>query len=419
MIILLNTNNYIGGGETLCIRLARYLHENNVEYEILTYQEPCWILEEAKKNNLKYRIWPSKIDSINYQNNKERKNLVNYLKDVYLNYKELRIFTFCYRDLHNALYVFCQIKEINVYFSHGLYHPEDILYLSSYALNKKRIIEQNRNILKKLSENSGILFVNDNGIKYSFNVKTKSELPECYNLPIIPIPIQIKSVRDDNESILKKTEMVDHIICISRMVDFKIGAIMGIVRFVEKHRNFKLTLIGYGPWKFVISCFVFFKRMKNVVIMPGVKPEELEEYINKADIGYAQGTSILEIAKIGKPTIVAPYSKLSDIFNTKFKCLGVFGDNFKNGGLGDITDLADLKAYSIEECMFKIIKDYKDYEKRTLSFVDNFDVKIVCKQIYDFILYSKFTNQDLNFNCVSFPKWKYLAKRILISIGKI
>ena len=34
-IILFNLNTYVGGGETLLVRYAEYLHSNNIDYAIL------------------------------------------------------------------------------------------------------------------------------------------------------------------------------------------------------------------------------------------------------------------------------------------------------------------------------------------------------------------------------------------------
>ena len=62
---------------------------------------------------------------------------------------------------------------------------------------------------------------------------------------------------------------------------------------------------------------------------------ELNKHIDDADFGIAQGTSILEIAKRGKPVIVAPYFSLFDALFKQYRVLGIFGKTTVGAELDD------------------------------------------------------------------------------------
>lgn len=409
MILLFNLNSYIGGGETLLIRLAQYLHTSGHSYQILTANGKCWIKEEATKLGLNCSVWPATIDSVNYQNANQRLETEVAMKAMLGCLKEIRIFTFCMRDLHNAMYFFSRMQDVKVWFSHGIYHPEDVFYLSSLSFNPKKIIEFNRGITKKLHKAKSILFVNENGLKISLNPCNEEDVQSAI---FAPLPINISGeipLRKPNE------ERPFRIVCISRFVSFKVAAVLAIMRYAGNRSGVELLVIGHGPWKIILDTWLKIRRINNIKIITEVSPDLLDSYIDTCDLGYAQGTSILEISKRGLPVLIAPYSRIRDLFNTKFPTLGIFGDVKDFSAFGDITDLSGVKTYAISHCVELVRKNYSSYQEQTAGFVKSFVSDIVCCKITDFIFNSEFSNKQLSFD----PPQAPIVKRLIKSMFRI
>lgn len=407
MILLFNLNKYIGGGETLLIRLAQHLHTSELPYQILTANNRCWIEEEATKRGLNCAVWPATLDSVNYQDTGCRFETETALRAMFGHIKEIRVFSFCMRDLHNAMYFFSKMQDISVWFSHGIYHPEDVFYLSSLSFRSKKIIEFNRKLAKNLFEKKSIIFVNENGLNISLEPVDSKDVRSAI---FAPLPININS-----EIPSRKLDATSpfRIVCISRFVKFKIAAILAIARYAANRPGVELLIIGHGRWKIILDIWLKIFRINNIEIKTGVPPDRLDGFIDTCDIGYAQGTSILEIAKRGIPVLIAPYSRIRDIFNKSFPTLGIFGDVKDSSAFGDITDLRNVKTYQIASCIELVRNDYYRYQAQTVDFVKTFSSDIVCKNIVDIILASRTSNKNLSFNPPQAPLIKRLAKTVL------
>jgi hypothetical protein len=222
---------------------------------------------------------------------------------------------------------------------------------------------------------------------------------------IIPIPISKSENITINKSI--NTDKVVNIVCISRFVEFKIGSILAIVKIARKNKKYHLDIIGYGWWKFVLDMYIFIFNMKNINIYTNIKPDDLGLIIKKSEIGYAQGTSILEISKYGLPVIIAPYSKLKDIFVSGFRCMGVFGQK-DDLNFGDTTSNTEFDLYSIESCINNIVDDYQYYCSLSKQHTKKFLSEIIYDQMIEVIYASKFNNKNLDFKLIKPP----ILKRI-------
>lgn len=407
MIVLFNLNKYIGGGETLLIRLAQHLHISGYPYQILAANGKCWIKDEATRRGLNYSLWPAQIDSINYQNSDLIPKTQDALNAMFGHINEIRIFTFCMRDLHNAMYFFTRMPYVKAWFSHGIYHPEDVFYLASLSFNRKKIIQFNRNLARKLFDAQSILFVNENGLKISLD---SGSAEDARSAIYAPLPINICG-----EIPLRKPDAMRpfRIICISRFVRFKVAAVLAIMRYAGNRSGIELLIIGHGPWKFILDAWIKIKCINNVIIITGVSPDRLDSYIDTCDCGYAQGTSILEIAKRGLPVLIAPYSRIRDLFNNKFPTLGIFGDIKNFSAFGDITDLRGVTTYKISDCIDLVREDYCRYQEQTVEFVKTFASESVCSKIVDFILNAKLSNSQTAFNPPGSPVIKKIFKLVL------
>lgn len=389
MILLFNLNKYIGGGETLLIRVSSYLELNNINYLILTHSTDCWLLNEAKRLKLKYVLWPCDEDSVIYQSDDKRRIVANKIYEIFQEYEELRVFTFCMRDLYNALFYFPKLKSTRVYIAHGIYHPMDVYYLSSYSLFHRKIVKMNRTLFYELHNKKSILFMNKIGLQSTLSPEPSKMNEVAGNSIFIPIPCP-NIVR--RKAVKKKVDTSKRIriICISRFASFKIAAVLSILKYVKNRSNVDLIVIGHGPWKFLLDFWIYSVNAKNVEIICNVSPNELDRFIDTCDIGYAQGTSILEIAKRGLPVIVAPYTRLIDIFKRSIVTPGIFGDvamenEFGDGGVWDVSS-----ASTIDSCVLAIVENYEYYQEKSMQRLVHFSGGRVCREIIYFIQNSEF-----------------------------
>jgi len=157
-IILFNLNGYIGGGETILVRYAEYLKDNNVEYSILCAFENSWIESNAWAKKLNYINWPVKNDSLIYFPDKIP-HVRSYLESELKSDNAINLFTFCMRDYVNAVLLFRESRlKINLF--HGLYHPQDYEYLSSLSFDKSIYHKYFQSVIYDLYLKRGIFFVN-------------------------------------------------------------------------------------------------------------------------------------------------------------------------------------------------------------------------------------------------------------------
>ncbi len=372
--------------------------------------ENCWALNQAKKLQLNWVTWPSTVDSIHYQKEAESVDTLVKIEKIFHSQSDLKIFTFCMRDLHNLLYIFSRLKNIKTSFAHGIYHQDDVYYLSSLSLRPKKIINFNKRLADKLFEKNAITFMNQHGLSNTLS----SEILNIKNLEkkatFIPIPIPI-----DGEIHPKKYKGDGKIkiISISRFATFKVGAVLGIMRAIKNKKNIQLTIIGQGPWSSYLYLWIALNRAKNIKIISGVMPDGLGAYIDDCDIGYAQGTSILEIAKRGLPVIIAPYSKLSDVLNKNFETLGVFGEVRGEYAFGDVLDLKSHKTIDIYKCIEKIQDNHIKYAKLSSEYLMEFSSQKLFKEIINLVENSQFHGHDQFFEKISPPPLKVWIKKII------
>ncbi len=395
----------MGGGEILTVRIAEYFKRKNIKYKLLSYEINCYIAERAKKSDLDIVYWPETEDSIAYMPGRQRDLLVNKMRKLFENEQLIYAYTFCMRDLYNSLFVFSRFQKSKVYFSTGIYHPEDVYYLSSLSFRQKSFTEFNRHLLYNLTLKNAVLYINKNALVTSLGSETSFD-PKFIPIPI-PMPEQIPiRVLDTNRPI--------KIVCISRFVGFKVAAVLALVRFVRKNKGYELSLIGYGFYQFTLTVYMKIHGIKNVKIYAGIGPEQLDKLIDQGDIGYAQGTSILEIAKRGMPVIIAPYSNIRDIFNPNFLCMGIFGER-NNFNFGDYRSNGGPESVRIDDTIKRVVADYSKYRELTVTHAKRFSAELICKEIHEFIINSNYSNDQTMFNP---PKPPYV-KKVLRKFSKL
>ena len=108
MLVLVNFNSYLGGGETLMVRMASYVKNSKSSYCMLC-TEQSYIYDDLRKNNVGniITVQNDKADFY-YKNAEERKVILSEIKDKLPQSSEYSFVTFCMRDL----YMIIQLTKI-------------------------------------------------------------------------------------------------------------------------------------------------------------------------------------------------------------------------------------------------------------------------------------------------------------------
>ena len=164
--------------------------------------------------------------------------------------------------------------------------------------------------------------------------------------------------------------------------------------FIRDNGSYHLYIVGDGDRDFFMKYVNDNDIPKDKITMLGeVSYKDLPSVIAKYAIGYAAGTSIIEIAQQGKPVIMALQSNRVRQFKRDI-CGGVFYNTTK-GNLGEdlcVVSEDDIHT-SVAEAVAEIEQDYDqasykcfDYVNREYSQEKNFEeyLNIVDKApIYD------------------------------------
>ncbi len=396
MIYLFNLNNYIGGGEVYIIEFAEYLEANSIEYKLICANN-SFISAKAEEKKLNFLIWPSKQLSINYASKSQKLTFDFFFKN--LNLKSSDIILACnMRELYTSIHYF---KKLYFQIRTIILHPEEYKYLASGSLRKSKYYNRNRFLLKLLDSNNLVVYPNKNARNVSLSCDE-----DCLN--IFPFPVADSNC--DNLLSNLHSDMVK-IIIISRFVSFKISTILSLIKTVYNNSNYELTIIGYGPWKFLLKIYLYIYDTHRIITINKLQPEELGNYILKSNIGVAQGTSILQIIKFNRPVIIAPYSKWYSFLFESVKSPGIFGINNKINW-GDIYWNLENEKYTFDYLIDKVLKDYNKYVNYTDAIRNQLDKKIIFNDLYKYIsTYSQFTLPD-NFIIPAPPFFKLLFRRI-------
>ena len=398
-IVLYNLNTYIGGGETLLIRFALYLKKSNMPYVILCRKD-SYIMDAARKYSLNMMLWPSKNDAFIYDKSDVEETIQSLPQRLI---KESIFFSFCMRDLTNLL-ILSLHSELNFRVFHGVYHPYDFRYLSS--LNSKWKLYQNnyKSLLLKLHESRSVLFMNEKGFRSSIEVDATIKEPIIH-----PIPISIER----SNAFPKDTPLEHVVICISRFTVGKIGAVISFLRLAKSSKHDRFILIGNGSFIWLVEAYRKFWKLKNLDLCTDVTPDDLKNQISRATIGYAQGTSILEIAKYHKPVLIAPYSTLRDILNVKFSSPGIFKIDGGSADFGDYTVSDHGNFVPLLKQLEQVKSEYHHYAELSHTAATEYDADKIFSAMVNDIQSGQAMSKSLTCHVPQAPFLKWCVKLIL------
>lgn len=379
MIVLFNTNTYLGGGETLLTRFANYLDTAGIDFIVVCARGSY--IENNLSANVRYVALDCDVNYY-YLSDQDKRRLLDTLGDALQHAGEIRFVTFCMRDLHSAV-AFSKTRA-GVSITHLVLHIQDDLYTGQSLVDKVKYkltgarqfnhtqnIEFNRALLKHLNDNNALICMAE-VIARHWASEFQIDIPRER---IVPLPSFTEKKltaprRDNNRSI----------IWVGRLVDFKMPSVLAMIRFLSVNPDYVLTIVGSGESERILNAMqVHGVDAGRVRFIGQLGYEAIGEEILKHSVGYAMGTSLVELAMYRMPVIVALAS-----YDHKEYAEPICGGLFYDQPLGcDGSELVLGDAASniirLEEAFKRIEADYEgiavkchDYAKENYSSDKNF-----------------------------------------------
>lgn len=340
MHLVINTNEYCGGGETF---VERFL--NNVP------SSKCLISNQGYLSSVIDQSYILKIDELTLLSSNDTVLFLNF-RDLFkfgfrikktgctINYYCLHIYDPMYQSLNYPLSLYLTLKKKHLFKSYtkGFKYLFNIL-IANYLISGKTF------------------FMNSFALEFHKLLGSHRE--------VLPLPV-IDKYRQINE--LKNEKLV--VLWIGRFVDFKIPSILSLLN-VCRSLNLTLKLVG------VKREDVDYENVENVEFLGTLNEEDLLSEINLSDIGFGMGTSSVLLASHGLPVVLAqPYYG-----KEKFTgCMGHFYNQAK-GEFGEGSISGNIDGVDIMKCFTELIKDYKFYANKSLEKSKEFDLAQIIKLI--------------------------------------
>lgn len=198
---------------------------------------------------------------------------------------------------------------------------------------------------------------------------------------------------------------------------FKNPILIRVIADLEKlcsDKNYSITIqiVGNGPGKEeLVSIAKSFTHLK-VEFMGEHRGDELKKIISSSNIGFAMGTSALEIAAYGIPTILLDYSYKSVSEEYRYKWL--FNSiNFTLGSAIDLReDITMGNNLRMTNVINELITDYDPLSKKCYQYVVEFHTELALStKLTTAVKETRATFQELKKrNLMKKPIW-YLFKK--------
>jgi len=188
---------------------------------------------------------------------------------------------------------------------------------------------------------------------------------------------------------------------IGRICDFKIHILNYLIlKLSEAAKKLKLKVnlhvIGDGPLMQKLNSNNYLHKFFNVIFLGTLDKEKVDFYLNSnIDINASMGTSVLESAKLGIPSIVLDYAFYPINFNYKFRWL----HDTKYYDLAHLIKKSDdkSKSYEITDIILEFINDRKNLSERSYNYyISNHSLEAVAENLKKQIEKSKLTFTGIN-----------------------
>jgi len=314
--IIIDSSSYVGGVETLIVRLARFLKRNKMNVTLLYLKPSSFVRKELSELN--YREVQTK-NAISYMSRREIELLKESLESHSYGfefvlapyYSNLQLASLLPKENTVILNGFFHASAWVTDLSNGLLLDATNLLCSSKASIRKKTINHHwlyqQDLLRKLDCRSANWFMSDLVKKYH-EYYYDVELP---NSRVIPLPFDIPEIDPVVFEKARKKGDVLKVVWLGRFEYFKNPSIKktyeALQELIEKHLDLKVEfdLIGYGREKYEkdIRKGVKTSGRLQVKYLGKIFPDKLPDVISQYDVGVAMGTSALHIGAMGIPTI--------------------------------------------------------------------------------------------------------------------
>ncbi len=199
------------------------------------------------------------------------------------------------------------------------------------------------------------------------------------NINFLPVPAKSSSHKINN---FVKVGSVLNITWIGRLCDFKSHILIYTIKKLSalaasKKIKLKYSIIGDGPFKKIISKLEVDNDWFKLELLGSLKPELLDNFLlNNTDVLTAMGTSALEGAKLGIPTILLDISYYPVKGDYKYRWL----HESKNFDLAHDINKFDLREgnLSLNNMLNDLHSNYQELSTKALEyFLKNHEMKIV------------------------------------------
>ena len=374
MVVLINFNTYLGGGETLLVRFSSYLHKQGIPFHSYCMKD-SFIAKQMEVEGVpanKYTCISNNTD-YPYLTTQKRELLLDEIISTLPRADKYHYLSFCLRELY-------MLMDLNKCcpgsISHLILHNQDYLYLGrtladglmskisgKRQFNNKKNLDFNRFIIELVNSKKGLIPMSWI-ITQLWKKEIGLDIPEDM---IVSLPSF-----SAKEGICPQKENNKKIIFIGRLVDFKFASLFAMFNYIKRNPTYHLTVVGNGDKERALN---YIKEngipSENIQFEGEVSYSQLSQVISEHSVGYAAGTSIIECAQQGIPVIMAlQYNE-----NKPFKrdiCGGLFYNTTK-GNLGE--DMCIFSEESIETTIDVAIKeieeDYAYAASRCYEYVKN------------------------------------------------
>jgi len=286
-------------------------------------------------------------------------------------------------NLTPSLYPFVIVRK---------YYPN--IYRNILSILWKRKLKLMRDFVKNAIQLNSLSFMDSSNLNTTnFFLST-----DINNVSFLPIACSNGVKR---EEVLNKDFTELNFSWIGRICDFKINILNYLIlKLSEAAKKLKLKVnlhvIGDGPLMHKLNSNNYLHKFFNVILLGTLDMSKMNLYLNsKIDINASMGTSVLESAKFGIPSIVLDISNKPINFKYKFRWL----HDTKDYDLAHLIKKSDdmSKSYEITDIISEFIVNSKILSEKSFNYyASNHSLEAVSKNLKKQIEKSKLTLTDIN-----------------------
>lgn len=272
------------------------------------------------------------------------------------------------------------------------YYPN--IYRNILSIFWKRKLKLMRDFVENAIQLNSLSFMDSSNLNTTnFFLST-----DISNVSFLPIACSNGVKR---EEVLNKDFTELNFSWIGRICDFKINILNYLIlKLSEAAKKLKLKVnlhvIGDGPLIHKLNSNNYLHKFFNVILLGTLDMSKMNLYLNsKIDINASMGTSVLESAKFGIPSIVLDISNKPINFKYKFRWL----HDTKNYDLAHLIKKSDdmSKSYELTDIISEFIVNSKILSDKSFNYyASNHSLEAVSENLKKQIEKSKLTFTDIN-----------------------